>query len=142
MRGQPHVDSSQVMLPHPKTLTSDGSLSPPLHHGLSPKLPSEHDAELLRLVAADTPSHRGAWTPTSKAWQTFTRRHDSKENLGRSQIPEEGEEPEGTDFTVERPTKVTVDQLTDDGTCSLLLHYRFLLTMHRLCYQCFPTRRL
>jgi len=100
MRGQPHVDSSsQVMLPRSKVLTTlnlGGPLSPPLQHGLSPKLTSEHDAELLRLVAADTPSHRGAWTPNSRAWQTFTRRQDSKELVKRSRIPEEGEETEET----------------------------------------------
>lgn len=115
MRGQPHVDSSsQAMLPRSKvlpTLISGGLPSPPLHHGLSPKTTTDHDAELLRLVAADTPSHRGAWTPNSKAWQTFTRR---QENIAR--IPEEGEESEETNLSMGRSSAVIADHLTDDGT--------------------------
>lgn len=119
MRGQPHIDSSQVILPRPKVLTTTagGSLSPSLQYGSLPGTPSEHDAELLRLVAAYTPSHRGAWTPSSKAWQTFTRR---QENLGCSRIPEEGEDTEEMNFAVQRRPVVTEDQLTDDGTCSHL----------------------
>jgi hypothetical protein len=85
MRGQPHVDSSSHMiLPRPKVLvtpTPDGSRSP---HGLSPHIPTEHEAELLRLVAADTPSHRGAWAPNSRAWRTFIRRQDLKEDVDRN----------------------------------------------------------
>jgi hypothetical protein len=77
MRGHPHVDSaSHVMLPRPIMPTSDDSLSPPGSHLQGT---NEHDAELPRLVAANTMSHRGAWTPNSRAWQTFTRRQDSKE---------------------------------------------------------------
>jgi hypothetical protein len=34
--------------------------------------PPPQDAALLRLVAADTPSHRGAWKPDSEAWRSFT----------------------------------------------------------------------
>ena len=79
---------------------------------------SEHDAELLRLVAADTPSHRGAWTPNSRAWQTFTRRQDSKDNLGSNRISEEGEETEGNNFAVQRPSAARVDHTTDNGTLS------------------------
>ena len=118
MRSQPHVDSSsQVMLPRPKVLAPDGSLSPPLQHGSSQKPTSEHDAELLKLVAAYTPSHRGAWTPDSRAWQTFTRRQDSKEVIERSGIPEEREET--MEDAAERPPAVTIDRVADEGTCSL-----------------------
>ena len=131
MRGQPHVDSSHVMLPRPKVLitpTPGGSRSPPLQHGSSPRIPTEHDAELLRLVAADTPSHRGAWTPNSRAWRTFIRRQDLKEDVDRSsRILEEGEETEEMDSAEERSNVVTGDRLADDGTCSFALQYNLLL---------------
>ena len=116
MRGQPHVDpSSHVILPRPKVPTAlsfGGEREPPV------QITTEHDAELLRLVAADTPSHRGAWAPNSRAWQTFTRRQDSKEVVERSRIPEEREGPAEMNFAVQRPPAVTADQLADDGTCS------------------------
>ena len=126
MRGQPHVDSSShSMLSRPKVLiapTASGSRSPPLHHGLSPQIPTEHDAELLRLVAADTPSHRGAWAPNSRAWRTFIRRQDLKEDVDlNGRILEEGEETEETDSDEGRSPVVTRDQLTDNGTCLFTL---------------------
>jgi hypothetical protein len=51
------------------------------------------EAELLKLVAAGTPSHRGAWNRDGKAWQLFTRRQDDRMPL-RGTIPEESEEGE------------------------------------------------
>lgn len=133
MRGQSLVDSSShSMLPRPKVLvtpTPGGSLSPPLHHGLSPQIPTEHDAELLRLVAADTPSHRGAWAPNSRAWRTFIRRQDLKEDVDRNgRILEEGEETEETDSDEGGSPVVTRDQLAD-GTCSFALQYLLLTTL-------------
>ena len=120
MRGQPHVDSSShVILPRPKVLitpTPGGSRSPPLQY---PQIPAEHDAELLRLVAADTPSHRGAWAPNSRAWRTFIRRQDLKEDADRNgRILEEGEETEETDSDEESSPVATRDQLAANGTCS------------------------
>ena len=41
-----------------------------------------HDAEIRKLVAADTPSHRGAWKKDSKAWKTFIRRQSRKGRTG------------------------------------------------------------
>jgi hypothetical protein len=111
MRGQPHVDSSShVIRPRPKVLiTSGGSRSPPLQH-----IPTEHERELLKLVAADTPSHRGAWTPNSRAWRTFMRRQDLKEDVDRNgRILEEGEE---TDSDEEESPVIKGDQLAGDGT--------------------------
>jgi len=90
MRSQPGVDSSsQSMLP-PRVYSSTNAevlrkpASPP-----STIPPNEHDAEILKLVAADTPSHRGAWTPGSKAWRSFTRRQDSKEEANLDSVDEE-----------------------------------------------------
>ena len=121
MRGHPHVDSSShVMVPRPTTLTPDDSPSPPVH-GSHRQVTSEQDAELLKLVAANTPSHRGAWTPNSRAWQTFTRRQDSKEVVKRSRIPEEGEEIEEMISAVESLPTLIADQLAHDGTSSFAL---------------------
>jgi hypothetical protein len=50
-----------------------------------------HEAEILKLVAANTPSHRGAWKRDSKAWQTFFRRQGTKGHSNNAQITEEGE---------------------------------------------------
>ena len=36
------------------------------------------EEELLRLVAASTPSHRSAWKKNSKAWQLFLSRRERK----------------------------------------------------------------
>lgn len=83
VRSQPGVDSSsQGMIPVPRPSTSSIRNEGPSRVASSYAAPvSEHDAAILKLVAAETPSHRGAWAPNSKAWQTFTRRQDSKSNL-------------------------------------------------------------
>lgn len=61
--------------------------------------PAEHpeeeldsrEAEILKLVAAHTPSHRSAWKKNSKAWQLFVSRQGKKKrNVDR--IPEEDED--------------------------------------------------
>ena len=94
MRSQPGVDSSSqgIMLNLPRVSGStDNGNTIPRPAPTSPTPLTENDATLLRLVAADTPSHRGAWTPESRAWQMFTRRQDSKENVVHSNIPENSE---------------------------------------------------
>ncbi|KAI0353458.1 hypothetical protein OH77DRAFT_1427132 [Trametes cingulata] len=49
------------------------------------------EAEILRLVAASTPSHRSAWKKNSKAWQLFLSRRERRENeVGPETISEEG----------------------------------------------------
>jgi hypothetical protein len=50
----------------------------------------EREAEILKLVAANIPSHRGAWKKDSKAWETFVRRQGGR--TSHPLIPEEGEE--------------------------------------------------
>lgn len=55
------------------------------------------DAEILKLVAANAPSHRGAWKPNSRAWQTFVRRQDSKDPFENGYIAEESEEETNVD---------------------------------------------
>jgi hypothetical protein len=58
--------------------------------GESPDPFDEREAEILKLVAANTPSHRGAWKKDSKAWETFVRRQSGR--TSHPLIPEEGEE--------------------------------------------------
>lgn len=84
----------------PKRSTQRRKKSP--HHDvkLADLQPTEDDsdtvdpreAEILRLVAADTPSHRGAWKKDSKAWQTFVRRQGGKGPQSGGLIPEEDED--------------------------------------------------
>lgn len=70
-----------------------------------PPAPVEaQDEAILKLVAADTPSHRGAWKPGTKAWQTFVRRKDSKGHAGSGDIPEE-EAEDGLDLEVTEMTR-------------------------------------
>jgi len=91
MRSQPGVDSSSsqgmmMSLPRAPAVVKASQAS-----SSSSQVPlNEHDAELLKLVAADTPSHRGAWTPESKAWQSFTRRQDQRDGVDNDRISEEG----------------------------------------------------
>ncbi|KAF8076721.1 hypothetical protein FPV67DRAFT_1618603 [Lyophyllum atratum] len=63
--------------------------------GSQSQIEQSQDPEILRLLAADTPSHRGAWKPDSKAWQTFVRRQPGAHETGG--IPEEGEDDSGAD---------------------------------------------
>lgn len=57
----------------------------------SPEASDPQEEEILKLVAADTPSHRGAWKPNSKAWQLFVSRQGGKNGIPRAFIPEEPE---------------------------------------------------
>lgn len=52
------------------------------------------EAEILRLVAASTPSHRAAWKKDSKAWQLFVSRHGRRFGEETVGILEEDEEDE------------------------------------------------
>ncbi|KAH7931149.1 hypothetical protein BV22DRAFT_1052884 [Leucogyrophana mollusca] len=49
------------------------------------------ETEILKLVAADTPSHRGAWRKDSKAWQVFVSRQGDKGDASKGLIPEDTE---------------------------------------------------
>ncbi|KAH7887398.1 hypothetical protein F5I97DRAFT_1941864 [Phlebopus sp. FC_14] len=84
--------------PKPKRRSHTGS-----SHPTSPSTPPEarteypepldpHEEEILKLVAADTPSHRGAWKRNSKAWQLFVTRHNGR---APDLIPEENEDGSG-----------------------------------------------
>lgn len=53
------------------------------------------DPKMLELLAANTPSHRGAWKQESKAWQTFVKRQPAR--YDSEAIIEEGEDDTGND---------------------------------------------
>lgn len=74
IRSPPGVDvSSQMIFPvHLKSLPSTVTSSKTPKRKPSPSPLSERYAELLKLVAADMPSHRGAWVPGSENWKMFT----------------------------------------------------------------------
>lgn len=55
------------------------------------KVTDPHEAEILRLVAASTPSHRSAWKKDSSAWRTFVARQKAQKQERSSSIPEEDE---------------------------------------------------
>ena len=134
MRSQPGVDSSSqgimINLPRASGSTDNTNILPRTAPTSTPL--TENDATLLKLVAADTPSHRGAWTPESRAWQMFTRRQDSKENVMYSNIPENSE----VGRTAQPSTGTAAKQVTsrmnlvfsaelddDDGKVFFLLHF-------------------
>ena len=96
LRSQPGVDSSSqgMMLSLPRAPAVISTSRTQASGSSSQKTANELDAELLKLVAADTPSHRGAWAPDSRAWQTFTRRQDQKDDVDHEGIPEEGDNTE------------------------------------------------
>ncbi|CDO71394.1 hypothetical protein BN946_scf184908.g152 [Trametes cinnabarina] len=57
------------------------------------------EEEILRLVAASTPSHRSAWKKNSKAWQLFLNRRERRSNdVDPDSISEEGHYASMDDF--------------------------------------------
>lgn len=120
MRSPPGVDSfSQSMILNLPRAGHSNHRSENQQPASSPshRPVTENEAAILKLLAADTPSHRGAWTPESKAWQTFTRRQDSKEDVEHSNIPEEDDEAEATTPKA-IGTGVRAAGIEANGTCS------------------------
>lgn len=62
-----------------------------IRHTVEAEVPGPQEQEILKLVAADTPSHRGAWKPNSRAWQLFVSRQGGKNGSAGPFIPEEVE---------------------------------------------------
>ena len=58
-----------------------------------PKQLDPQEEEILKLVAANTPSHRSAWKRNSKAWQLFVSRR--RNGVPGALIPEETEDGSG-----------------------------------------------
>ncbi len=94
IRSPPGVDvSSQIIIPaHLKSLPSTATSSKTLKREPSPIPLSERDAELLKLVAADMPSHRGAWVPGSENWKNFTGHRSSKDDTDEENQSDDKEE--------------------------------------------------
>lgn len=86
----------------------------------------DREAAIRQLVAADIPSHRGAWKKNSKAWKTFSRRQDGKPNSRYGGlIPEETED--GADMDENDIIGLPSDESDEDdsdgeGTVILILH--------------------
>ncbi|KAH9948340.1 hypothetical protein B0H21DRAFT_777899 [Amylocystis lapponica] len=69
------------------------------HHEDDPETLDPREAEILRLVAASTPSHRSAWKRDSKAWQLFVNRQDKKpRDVDQDAIVEEEEGDAGVEY--------------------------------------------
>ncbi|PFH49246.1 hypothetical protein AMATHDRAFT_5063 [Amanita thiersii Skay4041] len=77
---QSSIDHQRNLAPNKHTLSDvqDDKLNP-------------RDAVILRLVAADTPSHRGAWKPDSEAWKSFVRPQAPRAQPSNPDITEEDE---------------------------------------------------
>lgn len=121
IRSPPGVDSSSSVLASlPKassptrTLPQSPNSEPP-----PPSLLTESDVELLRLVAADTPSHRGAWLQGSENWQSFT--------SNRNRKSEQEETDEDGAATKSAPLVVTRNTVAADGKAFLVFSYSRLI---------------
>lgn len=129
-RGQHGVDSSSqamiLSLPRP---TAPIARKDDRDAGEEPEAQVVHveepidpqDAEILKLVAANTPSHRGAWKLDGEAWKTFVRRRDAKARQGNGDIAEDGE----TNFLGLGPTESVIgsrirDQIDEDEDGEIL----------------------
>lgn len=71
--------------------TSEQMPTESIRHSIEAEAPDPQEQEILKLVAADTPSHRGAWKPNSRAWQLFVSRRGGKNGSAGAFIPEEAE---------------------------------------------------
>jgi hypothetical protein len=120
------VDSSSpaiiLSLPRPFSSLEEGQssgsqpTSPTKQPGEKQGSVNPRDAEILKLVAANMPSHRGAWQPNSKAWQTFVRRQDSRDHAENGYIPEEEENNgDGPGSAVMRDSAGLTDDDDDGG---------------------------
>jgi len=75
----------------------------------------QQEEEILKLVAAHTPSHRGAWKRNSKAWKTLMNRHYIRDAHGVLVAEENEDDSERTpndiddsDWDVTQGTYLTV----------------------------------
>ncbi|KAK2465944.1 hypothetical protein APHAL10511_001585 [Amanita phalloides] len=75
------------------------------------------DAVILRLVAADTPSHRGAWKPDSEAWKSLTQPLAVKGRGSADVSEEEGETVEDSLALLpsEQSSSDTAEPLSDEN---------------------------
>jgi len=77
---------------------------------------TEPDVELLKLVAADTPSHRGAWSQGSENWKSITSNRDL--------TGEEGEADEDEEVAKSAPVVFTRNTVAGDGKTILVVSNR------------------
>ncbi|CCM05581.1 uncharacterized protein FIBRA_07808 [Fibroporia radiculosa] len=87
-RVEPHTDVASPTLPETRSSGRDRYQSAEDRVNS----PDPREAEILRLVAAGTPSHRHAWKRDSKAWQLFVNRQDRRSKEPGPVVIEEEEE--------------------------------------------------
>lgn len=68
---RPHLPAAPIL---PTNTDNNFTREEPEELGNDDSTFTAQDEEILRLVAANTPSHRGAWHKDSESWQTFARR--------------------------------------------------------------------
>ncbi|KAF9534113.1 hypothetical protein CPB83DRAFT_831272 [Crepidotus variabilis] len=115
IRSQPGVDSSSqsMMLGLPRVVGShlrhSSTTSPP------PASPtSERDSALMKLVAADTPSHRGNWKPGSQSWTSLTSNEAKIESDEESEAEEQGAVASSAPVSVKRKIVDASDDEVED----------------------------
>ena len=116
IRSPPGVDSSHGMhtpvtkAPSPTKTAPKVTNPPPL---------SEHEKHILKLVAADTPSHRGAWTPGGDNWNMITGRSSQEDT--EDAIEEDEEDDDHTAQSTPLASRI-LDNMQGESTffCSVV----------------------
>lgn len=143
IRSQPGVDSSsQTMMLSLSRVAPNSSGSPLRATSSSSTTPTsaipvtEQDATLLKLVAADTPSHRGNWKPGSQSWNALI---SPSEKIGPDADQEE-RSPSPASAVAKRKIVDVSDDEVEDGwffSCLLricmLIHYRSYTKSYSHC---------
>ncbi|TDL29529.1 hypothetical protein BD410DRAFT_779952 [Rickenella mellea] len=84
-------------------------------HVEAPRPLEPHDEELLKLVAAETPSHRGAWARDSDSWRMFKRRQKGRADTDSPTIEEEDEDDDD-DLLRRNPTLADMNPNGESGS--------------------------
>jgi hypothetical protein len=115
IRSPPGVDSSHGMLPVLTKAPSPTKAAPKVTRPASPF--NDNEKHLLKLVAADTPSHRGTWTPGSDNWNTLTGRSSREDTIEED---EEDEDHTAQSTPVAFPSRNLATKMEGSPT---LFHY-------------------
>ena len=87
---------------------------------------SQYEAELLRLVAAGTPSHRGAWKEDSKAWEML------KSGLPNSDTSATSEDEDATQVVDERDNQTACKTHRNAQYYNIVENFFFQIKFGRL----------
>ncbi|KDQ64300.1 hypothetical protein JAAARDRAFT_52267 [Jaapia argillacea MUCL 33604] len=106
-RSLPDTDTQDIEIIEPRSLQSNGDKSDSVRprQTAKPVEPERNwdprEQEILKLVAADIPSHRGAWKRDSKAWSTFVRRQGGRATYPTGGMITEEDEDEDTQVNLD-----------------------------------------